>query len=74
MSEPGSPRQLKDRETFMLRAGEARAAAANATLDNVRDRCLRAEEAWMKMAARAERTEKLRNDQLAAKAAEQTAS
>ena len=51
MSEPASPRQLKDRETFMLRAGEARAAAANATLDNVRDRCLRAEEAWMKMAA-----------------------
>ncbi len=52
----------------MLRADQARADAENATLDNVRDRCLRAEAAWMKMAARAERTEKLRADQLAAKA------
>ena len=72
MSEPVPTRQLKDRDTFILRAGEARAEAAKATLDNVRDRCLRAEAAWMKMAARAERAEKLRNDQLAAKAAEQS--
>jgi hypothetical protein len=36
----------------------------------VRDRCLRAEAAWLEMAARAERTEKMRTSQLAAKAAQ----
>ena len=66
----GEPvRQLKDRELYRLRAEQARAEADEATLDNVRERCLRAEAAWMEMAARADRTEKMRADLLAAKAA-----
>ena len=69
MVEPVAARQLKDRDIYMLRAKQARTEADEATLDNVRDRCLRAEAAWMEMASRAERTEKMRADQLAAKAA-----
>ena len=68
MDESVSVRQLKDRDVFLLRAEEARTQAEEATLENVRDRCLRAEAAWMEMAARAERTEKMRADQAAAKA------
>ena len=67
MSEP--VRHLKDREVYLLRAEQARSEADEATLANVRDRCLRAEAAWMEMAARADRTEKMRVDQAAAKAA-----
>ena len=67
MTEP--VRQLRDRELYRLRAEQARAEANEATLENVRDRCLRAEAAWMEMADRADRTEKMRADQLAAKAA-----
>lgn len=69
MVEPVSVRQLKDREVYLIRAGQARAEADQATLENVRERCLRAEAAWMEMAARAERTEKMRAAQLADKAA-----
>ncbi|HEX7931152.1 MAG TPA: hypothetical protein VF470_09645, partial [Sphingomicrobium sp.] len=68
MVDPVSVRQLKDREVYLLRAEQARADADEATLENVRDRCLRAEAAWMEMAARAQRTEKMRADQAAAKA------
>ena len=67
MSEP--VRHLKDREVYLLRAEQARTEAEEATLDNVRDRCLRAEAAWMEMADRAERTEKMRAASVAAKAA-----
>lgn len=59
---------MTDRETFLARAAEARAAADAAQLDNVRDRCLRSEAAWSEMAARAERTEKLRAAKEAEKA------
>ena len=59
---------MTDRENFLARAAEARNAADAATLDNVRDRCLRSEAAWSAMAARAERTEKMRASLLAAKA------
>jgi hypothetical protein len=69
MVEPVSARQLKDRDVYLLRAEQARADADAATLENVRERCLRAEAAWMEMAARADRTEKMRASQLAAKAA-----
>lgn len=69
MVEPVAARQLKDREVYLLRAEEARAQAEAATLDNVRERCLRSEAAWMEMAARAERTERMRAAQLADKAA-----
>jgi len=48
-------------EQFCLaRAAEARHDAETATLDNVRDRCLRSEAAWTEMASRAARTERLR--------------
>jgi hypothetical protein len=60
---------MTDREIYLARAAEARNAADAATLDNVRERCLRSEEAWMLMADRAERTEKMRATLLAAKSA-----
>lgn len=69
MVEPVAARQLRDRDLYRQRAEQARAEADEATLANVRDRCLRAEAAWMEMADRAERTEKMRADQAAAKAA-----
>ena len=42
-------------------AEKAQSEADAATLDNVRDRCLRAAEAWDRMADRAAHTERLRN-------------
>ena len=69
MVEPAAPRQMKDREVYILRAEQARAEADEATLDNVRDRCLRAEAAWMEMASRAARTERMRAEHEAHKAA-----
>jgi hypothetical protein len=59
---------MTDRETYLARAAEARADADAATLDNVRDRCLRSAEAWGEMAARAERTEHMRATLVAEKA------
>lgn len=41
-------------------ADTERANAATSTLDNVRERCERAAKSWEVMAARAERTQKLR--------------
>ncbi|GAA4743926.1 hypothetical protein GCM10023264_06440 [Sphingomonas daechungensis] len=58
----------KERQVYLLRAEQARSEADAATLDNVRDRCLRAEAAWMQMAARAERSEHMRALEAAAKA------
>lgn len=46
---------------FHARAAEARADADKATLDNVRERCLRAEAAWVAMAVRADRSDKARD-------------
>lgn len=66
------PVRNKDRETYLARADEARAQADAATLDNVRDRCLRSEAAWREMAARAQRTEQMRAALLLSKAAAQT--
>ena len=62
-------KQQSNRETYLARAAEAHAEAEAATLDNVRDRCLRAEAAWIEMAARVERTEAMREALDAAKAA-----
>ena len=45
---------------YTARAAEARAEAEKATLDNVRDRCLRAAGAWEAMAARAHRSDVFR--------------
>ena len=60
---------MTDREMYLSRAAAARAEAKSATLDNVRERCLRSEAAWSEMAERAERTEKMRAAQIADKAA-----
>ncbi len=48
-------------EFYRVRAEQARADADAATLDNVRERCLRAAEAWQAMADRAAHTEQMRN-------------
>jgi hypothetical protein len=47
-------------EFYLQRAAEARAIASAATLDNVRDRWLLSEASWTEMAARCERSEKMR--------------
>jgi hypothetical protein len=56
-------------EFYRARALEARADAEAATLDNVKERCLRAASAWDAMAARAERSDNHRAKAEAAKAA-----
>ncbi|HKC02806.1 MAG TPA: hypothetical protein VKC17_05830 [Sphingomicrobium sp.] len=61
---------MSDLETYSARAAEARADADAATLENVRDRCLRAEAAWIAMAERAARNEIMRATLLAKKAAD----
>ena len=64
---------MTDKETYFMRAAEARAQADEATLDNVRDRCLRSEAAWIAMAERAGRNEKMRETLAAQKAAAEAA-
>jgi hypothetical protein len=56
-------------EFYLARAAEARDNADKSQLANVRDRCLRSEKAWMKMADRAERAEEMRSKADAEKAA-----
>ena len=58
---------LNDHQNYLARADAARLEAEAATLENVRDRCLRAESAWRDMAERAERTMKMRATLQAAK-------
>ena len=60
---------MRDYDMYIQRASEARADADAALLDNVRDRCLRAEAAWKAMADRAARTETMRATLEAHKAA-----
>jgi hypothetical protein len=62
------PIRHTDLDTYLKRADQALAEANATTLDNVRQRCLRAEAAWRAMAARAERSAKMREDELARKA------
>ncbi len=50
---------------YVARAEQARADAEAATLDNVRDRCLRSEAAWNLLAERAMRTEEKRAENIA---------
>jgi|KBSMisStandDraft_5_1062788.scaffolds.fasta_scaffold3065104_1 hypothetical protein len=64
------PVRHKDHETFLARADQARADAEAATLENVRERCLRSELAWREMAARVERTDQMRANRLAEKITE----
>jgi hypothetical protein len=49
-------------EFYRGQMAQAQADADAATLDNVRDRCLRAKAAWENMAARLERTDQMRLD------------
>ena len=50
---------------YVARAEQARADADAATLDNVRERCLRSEAAWNLLAERAMRTEEKRAENIA---------
>lgn len=52
---------MRDSDMYAERAKACRAEADAATLENVRERCLRAESAWAAMATRADRTEKARD-------------
>ena len=52
---------MRDSDTFSAHASRCRQEAADATLDNVRDRALRAEAAWSAMAARSLKTETSRD-------------
>jgi hypothetical protein len=54
---------------YTARAADARADAEAASLDNVRERCLRAAAAWDAMAARAHRSDNFRAKQAAEKEA-----
>ena len=56
-------------EFYLERAVQARAEASAATLENVRERCMRSARAWSEMAARVQRTQRLRVENEAAKAA-----
>ncbi|MEO7188338.1 MAG: hypothetical protein ABIW58_08050 [Sphingomicrobium sp.] len=56
---------------YLARAAQANADAEAATLDNVRDRCRRSEEAWTILAERAARTEKMRTGSSQASLSEQ---
>ena len=60
---------MSQHDFYRTRDAECRAAAEAATLDHVRQRCLRAEAAWNEMAARAARTERMRARSEAEKAA-----
>jgi hypothetical protein len=60
-------------EFYLERAAEARASAGAAMLGNVRDRWLRSEATWTEMAARSERSEKMRAKLISEKAAERAA-
>lgn len=61
------PVRHRDIDTYLARANEARADAESATLENVRERCLRAETAWRAMADRVVRTETMRATSQAAR-------
>ncbi len=58
-------------EFYLEQARKARSDADAATLDNVRERCLRSEAAWTEMATRAARNEVSRAKTAAEKAARQ---
>lgn len=54
--------------SYLARADQSARDATEAALPNVRERCLRAEKAWRKMAAQALKLELSRERQLAEKA------
>lgn len=52
---------MRDSDTFTAHAARCREEAADARLDNVRERALRAEAAWAAMAVRSLKTEASRD-------------
>lgn len=52
---------MRDSDTFTAHAARCHEEADAATLDNVRERALRAEAAWTAMAVRSRRTETARD-------------
>ena len=53
---------------FLARAEQAHAEAEAATLEHVRERCRRSEAAWQALADKAERSERLREEESRRKA------
>jgi hypothetical protein len=51
---------MSDAPLFRARAEECRAQAEESSLQNVKERCLRAAAAWMAMAERGERADAMR--------------
>ena len=64
---------MRESEFFTARAAAAQAEADAATLDNVRDRCLRAHQAWDTLAQRSLRSESARDARESAAATAQAA-
>jgi len=60
---------MSQHHSYREHAAQARADADAATLDNVRDRCLRAEAAWLAMAERQQRIDTARAERDAPKIA-----
>lgn len=58
---------------YLERAAEAQASAGAATLENVRERWLQSAASWTGMAARSARSDALRAELIATKAAEREA-
>jgi hypothetical protein len=65
---------MSNAEYYAEQAEKARRDAADANLDNVRDRCLRSAEAWDDMATRAARTSRMRAETEKRKSEAQAAS
>lgn len=59
---------MREKDNYRKLAAQARTDADSAELENVRERCLRAETAWLIMAERAERTARLHQVNEVAKA------
>ena len=59
---------MREAHLYRARAEECRAQGEETTLQNVRERCLRAAAAWIAMAERGERADALRANQEKAKA------
>lgn len=53
---------------FLARADQARAEGEAATLEHVRERCQRSEAAWQALADKAQRSERLREEEAKRKA------
>jgi hypothetical protein len=52
---------MSDLQNYLARAADCRAEAEKTTLPNVKDRLLRAEQAWSGMAARIRRHEEMKS-------------